>query len=216
MQVAELYRNRSDFEVGGLITELIEAEAVPFLSVLRYAPTGLRKRELWERTWDLQRREDKGEAIGEIPVPPKYTSADFQSGTFWRLRGKLDVPKERFISYPNAERDADPTLVIGWAGRNHLQQAQALAGYYVRMKEQEGWASARLAPLLAGLLELLPWVEQWHNEIDPTYGVRMGEHFRGFVSEEARALGLASEQIRAWQPPARPRARRNSTRRTHG
>jgi hypothetical protein len=33
-----------------------------------------------------------------IPVPPKYTSADFLKTDFWRLRGKLDVPKERWIS----------------------------------------------------------------------------------------------------------------------
>jgi len=43
--------------------------------------------------------------VGDIPVPPKYTSADFSNGTFWRLRGKLDVPKERWISCPGAERE---------------------------------------------------------------------------------------------------------------
>ncbi len=201
MRVAELYRGRADFEVGVLVAELVEAEAVPFLPVQRYKPSGLEKRALWERTWDLQRREDRGENVGEIQVPPKYTSADFQGGTYWSLRGKLDVPKERFVSYPHCERAADPSLVIGWAGWDHLQQAQALAGYYVRMKEQEGWSSERLTPLLTGLLELLPWLEQWHNDIDPAYGVRMGDHFRGFVEEEARALGVTLEQIRAWAPP---------------
>jgi hypothetical protein len=187
MQVAELYRDRPDFDVGALVAELVESESVPFLPVLRYKPTGLRKRELWEKTWDLQRREDAAARAGdgagpitpnpllsEIPVPPKYTSADFQSGPYWRLRGKLDVPKERFISYPHCERTGDPTLVIGWAGWDHLQQAQALAGYYVRMKEREGWTGERLTPLLAGLLELQPWLDQWHNDIDPGYGVRHG------------------------------------------
>ena len=42
--------------------------------------------------------------IGVIPVPPKYTSADFLKSTYWKLRGKLDVPKERWICYPGAER----------------------------------------------------------------------------------------------------------------
>jgi hypothetical protein len=209
MQVAEVYRGHPDFDVTALVTELVESEAVPFLPVLRYKATGLRKRALWERTWELQRKEDAGEKVGDIPVPPKYASADFLNGTFWRLRGKLDVPKERFISYPHAERDVDPTPVIAWAGWDHLQQAQALAAYYVQMKENEGWPPDRLTPLLAGLLELIPWLKQWHNALDPTHGVRMGDYFADFVAEEARTLGLTQDQVRAWAPPTRAlRARR--------
>jgi hypothetical protein len=211
MKVAELYRGRSDFDVTGLVAELVESDAVPFLSVLRYRPTGLRKRMAWEKTWDLQRREDEKEEVGEIPVPPKYRSEDFLDSKFWNLRGALDVPKERFISYPHAEREADPTLVIGWAGWDHLRRAKALAAYYVRMKEQEGWPPARLAPLLAGLLELLPWLKQWHNELDPAYGIGMGDYFAGFVDEEARALGFTLDDVRAWQPPAENSRRRRKT-----
>ena len=62
----------------------------------------------------------KKQQVGEIPVPPKYDTKDFVSTTFWRLRGKLDVPKERFITYPHCNRDADRTPVIGWAGWDHL------------------------------------------------------------------------------------------------
>src|SRR5688500_1695306 len=36
-------------------------------------------------------------------------------------------------------------------------EAKALAGHYLRMREHEGWTPERLQPLLAGLLELLPW-----------------------------------------------------------
>ena len=112
------------------------------LPILRYKPTGLLKREVWERTWELQREEERdqttkntkhtkedpaietesnssdafrvfrvfrGSNSGDsnpggstsearsIPVPPKYTSADFLKSDYWRLRGKLDVPKERWI-----------------------------------------------------------------------------------------------------------------------
>jgi hypothetical protein len=68
------------------------------------------------------------------------------------------------------------------------------------MKENEGWEPVRLHPLLAGLLELVPWLEQWHNEIDPAYGERMGTYYRGFVNEEARALGFTLDDLRAWKP----------------
>jgi hypothetical protein len=209
MRVAALYRGQDDFDVSALVAELVESASVPFLPVLRYRASGLRKREQWERTWDLQRREDSGQDVGEIPGPPKYASTDYANGVFWQLRGKLDVPKERVISYPFCQRDADATPVIAWAGWDHLQQAKALATYYVQMKESEGWSEERLTPLLAGLLELLPWLVQWHNEIDPEYGQRMGEFYEGFLDEEARALGLTREAIRSWTPPAAVSRRRS-------
>ena len=208
LQVAALYRGREDFDLLALVSELVASEAVPFLPVLRYKPSGLTKRAVWERTWELQRREDAGEAVGPIPVPPKYAAADFKSADIWRLRGKLDVPKERFISYPCAERDSDRALVVGWAGWNHLQQAMALAAYYDRMKHREGWAPARLVPLLAGLDQLVPWLLQWHNDVDPDLQLRLGEFYRDFVRDEARSLGYTVEQLRAWQPLQATRSRR--------
>jgi hypothetical protein len=65
-----------------------------------------------------------------------------------------------------------------------------------------------LTPLLAGLLELIPWVKQWHNDVDSAYNQRMGDYFEGFVDEEARELGLTPDDIRAWAPPARTGTRR--------
>lgn len=224
-QVAELFEGRPDFDVSRLIAKLVLDEAVPFLPVLRYKPSGLERRKDWERTWDLQREEDaidalglppeeacarKAREVGEIPVPRKYKSSDFQKATYWRLRGKLDVPKERFILYPHAEREVDGTPVVAWAGLNHLQQARALAAYYLERKENDGWERDRLQPLLVGLLELVPWLEQWHEDIDPEYGVGMGTYFAGFVHEEARALGLTTDDIREWGPPERKRKARRS------
>jgi hypothetical protein len=151
---------------------------------------------------DIKRHQDERKAaeIGPIPVPPKYRSSDFLKSDFWRLRGGLDVPKERFVSFPGAERGADGSLVIAWAGWNHLQLATALAGYYGEMKNNEGWEPARLQPLLAGLLELVPWLEQWHNDLDPEFGQRMGTYYRSFVSEDARELGFTLDDLRAWKP----------------
>jgi hypothetical protein len=83
---------------------------------------------------------------------------------YWRNRGKLDVPKERFISYPGLGRDGDPTELLGWAGWDHLAQARALAAVYLDRRQQAGWPAERLLPLLAGLLELEPWLQQWHGE----------------------------------------------------
>ena len=156
----------------------------------------------------------KAVEAGDIPAPPKYRTPDFQSVVFWRLRGGLDVPKERFVSFPPCARDADPSLPILWAGHDHLARAQALAALYVERKESDGWQTARLLPILAGLMVLVPWVKRWHNEIDGETGLRMGDYFQGYVEEEARELGLTPDALRAWTPPAavrRPRGRRSAT-----
>lgn len=205
MEVGELYRDDPAFDVQVLVEELLLAESVPHLPILRYKDSGLRKRAEWEKTWDLQRREDAGESVGTIPVPPKYTSADFIStggARYWSLRGKLDVPKERWISFPHCE-GPDGTLVICWAGYDHLQQAQAISAYYVRVQTEFGGSDdPRLIPLLASLIELLPWLKQWHNEPNANFdGLRMGDYFEGFVNEEARNLGKTLAEIKAWVPP---------------
>ncbi len=202
MQIAALYAGHADFDLNQLVANLVAAESVPFLPALRYTDTGLRKRDQWGDTWTLQRREDAGEDVGKIPVPPKYQSKDFLKTDYWRLRGGLDVPKERWISYPGCERSADGSLVIAWAGWDHLQQATALATYFIDMKEREGWSRERLQPLLAGLLELVPWLKQWHNDMNPDFGARMGDYYESFVTDEARALQFTLDDLRAWKPAA--------------
>jgi hypothetical protein len=211
MRTAASYRNDTAFDVVALVEELTAAESVPLLPILRYKESGLRKRAEWESTWDLQRRDDSGEPTGTIPVPPEYKSSDFIStggARYWSLRGKLDVPKERWISFPHCE-GPDGTLVICWAGYDHLQQAQAISAYYVRVQTEFGGSDdPRLIPLLASLIELLPWLKQWHNEPNANFdGLRMGDYFEGFVNEEARALGKTLEEIRAWTPPKGQRGR---------
>ena len=141
-------------------------------------------------------------------MPPKYRSSDFLKGDFWRLRGKLDVPKERWVSFPYCEGE-DGTLMIAWAGYDTLQQARAISAYYVDVQERLGGRDdPRLVPLLACLIELLPWLKQWHNEVDPEFGMPMGDYFEGFVQDEARQMGQTLEEIQAWEPPSGGRRRR--------
>ena len=158
--------------------------------------------------------EDAGESFESIPVPPKYDGKDFLKSDYNRLRGKLDVPKERWISFPHCE-GPDGTLPVAWAGYDHLQLAKAISTYYVDMQSEFGGTDdPRLVPLLACLIELLPWLKQWHNEPDPEFdSLRMGDYFEGFVNEEARQLGITLPEIKAWIPPARPsgRGRRRKT-----
>jgi hypothetical protein len=187
--VLDLWVGSDQHDLVKTIGKLVADEHVPYLPALRYKPTGLRKRVQWERTWELQRREDAGEQIKDIPVPPKYTSADFLKAGYWRNRGKLDVPKERFVSYPKAGRDGDATELLGWAGWDHLAQAQALATVYLDRKNQAAWKPEQLLPLLAGLAELEPWLQQWHGDPRPGFPGTPAKFFTGLIDTELATLG---------------------------
>jgi hypothetical protein len=133
------------------------------------------------------------------PRPPKYDQRDYRDATTWRLRGKLDVPKERFIRYPGCELDpADP--VFGWAGWDHLQRAQALAALYEQRRSQHAWDTPRLLPLLAGLAELLPWLHQWHAAHDPSLGDSPARGFDEYLRAALRDHGLTLEGVEGWRP----------------
>ncbi|MGW3604373.1 BREX-2 system adenine-specific DNA-methyltransferase PglX [Micromonospora sp. NPDC005161] len=185
--VLDLWVGHDSYDLTRTLGQLLADEHVPYLPAQRYKPAGLRKRAQWERTWALQRREDAGETV-TIEVPPKYTSADFARPSYWKARGKLDVPKERFISYPQAGRDNDGSELLGWAGWDHLEQAQALATVYLDRKTQEAWPAHRLLPLLAGLVEIEPWLHQWHSGEQAGFPGSPAEFFTDFINAELSQL----------------------------
>jgi hypothetical protein len=207
VSVARLYAPRK--ELAKVVAELITDEHVPFLSALRYKPSGLKKRADWEEVWDLQRKEDaapdepaKRKIRDSIPVPPKYTSADFLRPSYWKARGKLDVPKERFISY--GQTNAPTPELYGWAGWDHKEQAQALATYFTNT----ALSTEEITPFLAGLLELQPWLSQWHNEFDMLYSGSPADFFVGYRQQKQGEHGLTDDDLRGWRPPAATRGRR--------
>ncbi|AWL38680.1 MULTISPECIES: BREX-2 system adenine-specific DNA-methyltransferase PglX [unclassified Streptomyces] len=207
VSVAKLYAPRK--ELAKVVDELITDEHVPFLSALRYKPSGMKKRADWEEVWDLQRKEDaapdelaKRKIRDSIPVPPKYTSADFLRASYWKARGKLDVAKERFISY--GQTNAATPELYGWAGWDHKEQAQALATYFTNT----ALTTEEITPFLAGLLELQPWLSQWHNEFDMLYSGSPADFFVGYRQQKQSEHGLTDDDLRAWRPPAATRGRR--------
>ena len=230
----------SGSDAHATVAALVQQASAPYLDALRYNDSGRRKRAAWRNVWDLQRREDaidaevarerasqpsaaitreqarrKTEEIGAIPVPPKYKPEDFRDGVCWKLRGALDVPKERFVSFPGLERASDAmSPLLLWAGYDVKARALALAGYLYEMQQREGADLARLTPALAGLDELLPWVHQWHPEIDDDLGMSTGDYLQGLLDAQLAQHGLTLAEVRAWQPPAPARRARGKRART--
>jgi hypothetical protein len=203
MEVARLWAGAVDIDPLAIVADLVADQHVPAQAAARYKPAGLAKRAEWERTWDLQRAEDRGEEVGRIAVPPKYGSGDFLKMSYWRQRGKLDVPKERFTSVAGADRDGGSdkaSLVLAWAGFDDAQMAQALATLIVQRQSADGWSDARLIPLIVALDEVVPWVEQWHPDVDPAMGQTLGAFYTGQVDQALATLNTTRESLTTWRP----------------
>ncbi|MFJ2416177.1 BREX-2 system adenine-specific DNA-methyltransferase PglX [Streptomyces brevispora] len=198
-------------ELSEIVPELVEDQHVPFLAALRYQePIMEKKRAVWEDVWERQRTEDAATAAADhfkakeirdgTPVPPKYTTKDFRKDSYGAQRGSLDVPRERFISY---SRTLTPAIeVLGWGGWDHAEQATALAQAIEDRRESGNWDKPDFLPYLAGLLELLPWVRQWHPE-DAGF---FEEVLLAWQSEEE--FGVTDAELRAWRPTAVKRSRK--------
>ncbi|WP_437291031.1 BREX-2 system adenine-specific DNA-methyltransferase PglX [Sorangium sp. So ce406] len=231
--VAEVLTGSSNYDLEAILGDLLTKESVAAAKCQRYTESGVEKRARWEETWDLQRREDAGEKVS-IDVPPRYDQKDFENAaTVWRLRGKLDVPKERFIAYPTATPPPGATgkagLVYGWAGWTHLEQLQAaielwqeeigLHGHELipratrQAREEELGAAAaatdeKLLHDAAVRDKLMPLLQ---SMTDLLPWVRQwhnedgetADAFEAYVSEQARRLEVSVDDARAYRRPAR-------------
>jgi hypothetical protein len=128
-------------------------------------------------------------------LPPKFTSTDFRKVSYWRQRGKLGVPNERFISY--AGGGSEP--YFGWADWNHAQRAEALGHLIEEGSDGSTHSVPAPIPLLAGLQELLPWLVQWHKAAAPRW--------TSLWDRELDRHGLTEKDVARWQPPAPRRGR---------
>jgi hypothetical protein len=208
----ELLEGSSELDVVSVLTSLVADESVPYLAACRYKASGLVKFREWQHVWDLQRAEDRIDAGGPgtklaVPLPPKYAPVDFARTSYWRARGKLDVPKERFISYPGTARTGDASPVLGWAGWDHAEQGIAL-GRLLTVQEALGADAAAVEPLLAGLVELEPWLHQWHAQIDPTFGASPASSISGLLEQKLAEYGRTRDAVTRWAPLAAARGRR--------
>ena len=128
MTVAEVLTKSSSFSLEVVVADILATESVPSHPFHTYSQTGLEKARVWEQVWELQQRQDSGEDVGSISTPPEYSqgsrgkSKDFLKEEFWRLRRKLDVPREHFIAFtevPGRYRQAKRST----AGRAGVQRS---------------------------------------------------------------------------------------------
>ncbi|WDV53132.1 BREX-2 system adenine-specific DNA-methyltransferase PglX [Streptomyces coeruleorubidus] len=220
-QLAELLCENEDFTTlaalyapaaapSDVLLDLLADEHVPQAAPLRYKASGLAKRRVWEEVWESQRREDAQEFVADGrhsgTVLPRFTSGDFLRPSYWRHRGKFDVPNERFVSFASSASLLSPTTPVGWAGWSAGERASVV----VDLLEADSHAHAQrpeaALPLLKAFAELLPWVMALDDgsSAGPTPD---GEALKHAYDEHLTRLGLSDEDVDSWRPPAPRRGR---------
>ncbi len=219
-QLAELLCGNEDFTtlatlyapaavMSVVLLDLLADERVPQAAPLRYKTSGLAKRRDWEKVWEVQRREDAEESVADVrhvgPDLPRFTSGDFLRPSYWRHRGKFDVPNERFVSFASSFSPLSPTTPIGWAGWTTDERAVAVLDLLEADSHAHAQSPESALPLLRAFAELLPWTTAHGDGHAEPSGDR--ELLQRAYSGHITRLGLSAVDVDSWRPPAPRRGR---------
>ena len=220
--VARLWKG-GDLELTVVAEQLLRATSLPDNPYRLYTAEGVRTLDAWKHTWQLQDLEDQGKSfidpdtgkpiidpdtrkpLESIPVPPKFDRTHFQSADAFSTRGKLNVPRERFILFA----DLTPPR-YGWNGWRDTERALAqIAAYELAERDPDHplppptTADPRRCGPTLGLWESLPDVKRWGDEATHAEFLSLAQEVCGqktcpcTVIESWQALQL---QVRAKRP----------------
>lgn len=200
--VAEVVSQRPDFSLDTLLFDVLISDALPQHRFHVYTESGLTKRAVWQDVWARQRRQDADDTVGGIPVPPEYSqgsrgkSTDFLRSEYWQLRGKLDVPKERFIAFTEVPGRAGVETLYGWAGWKPLQRVKAILVIDEGL-EDAGAPLADRAALLDSAWRLLPDVVRE----DASSATRLKAELQAVVGSDGPSRELLEDWRRRFPSP---------------
>ena len=203
LAAASVYQARRDVDLGGLIADILAAEAVPTHRFHVYSESGLAKRAAWEDAWELQRREDAGERVASPPELPEYSqgsrgkSTDFLRTEYWQIRGRLDVPTERFIAFTEVPGRAGVETLYGWAGWTAQQRVKAILAIDEELED----ASVPLADRI-GLLDSAWRLLSDVAREDAAAANRLKAELQALVGTEGPSSALIEDWKKRFPPPS--------------
>ena len=108
----------------------------------------------------------RGRESATMPVPPRYAQRTFGRRSTGGTEGSSTCPRSASCSSrtPSVARTLRPSL-DGPVGTSAISRAHRWASHGAPRTGGRRRRTA-LRPLLAGVLELLPWIHQWHPDRD--------------------------------------------------
>jgi hypothetical protein len=141
-------------------------------------------------------------------VPPEYSqgsrgkSSDFLRTDYWRLRGKLDVPKERFIAFTEVPGRSGAETLYGWAGWTAQQRVKAILAIDEELEDAAVPLADRIG-LLDSAWRLLPDVAR----DDAAAATRLKAELQALVGPAGPSRELVDDWQKRFPPPTSRAAR---------
>ncbi len=118
----------------------------------------------------------------------------------WLNRGNLDISRERFVSYPDLVTEGKRPL-LGWSGWSDSDRGRKLLDLVGVLQQQQPRPNAyKIAPLLVGIQELIPWVRQWEALADQGRGFDYAGLYQHELDNLRTAFGLSRHDLSSWRP----------------
>jgi hypothetical protein len=115
---------------------------------------------------------------------------DFLRSEFWALRGRFDVPKERFVAFTEVPGRTGAEALFGWAGWTPTQRLKVILAIDEELEDSGIPLSDRIG-LLDSAWRLLPGVARE----DIVAATRLKAELQALVGPE----GPSREQIEDWR-----------------
>jgi hypothetical protein len=202
LAVCEVLASRQDFVLAELVQSVLASSAVPCHPFHTYSGTGLVKRSAWLRA---QHDHNENIAARKGGAPPVYSATDFLDAKIWQLRGKLDVPSERFVALTEVPGRSGIETLYHWAGFQGLHRLKALLAIDEEL-EDSGVPLADRIGLLDSGWRLLPDVARE----DAAAATRLKAELQALVGPEGPSRELIEDWKKRFPPPTTraPRARK--------
>lgn len=193
--VADSYTGEAHTDLSLLVERLLNEQGIPDHPFRIFTAEGLRKYRQWQDIWALQDREDAGEKLRKpIPNPPEFGKGDFQNEKYLSIRGKLNVPRERFIVFAEF---LPPRY--GWNGWRDMDRALAQVEVYTAAEQDPlvplptpTTEDPRRCGATLGLWESLPDVRRW-------VGAEQEGELRALAEEACQQKRCPCDVVKVWQ-----------------
>ncbi|MCL2823275.1 MAG: BREX-2 system adenine-specific DNA-methyltransferase PglX, partial [Polyangiaceae bacterium] len=196
--VCEVMGDSDQHAIGSRFAAILDGNSLPNHRFHVFKPSGLEKLDAWERTWAEQIREDLGEKIAPM-VPPAFDVTDFHRRDFYRHRGKLNIPRERFIVFTEDSMHRRSLPLYGWAGWTAVQRINVILAIE---KERAG-----AGVLIGDRIGLLDSAWRLLGDVvrdDP----ELGAQARFDIEARVGSGGPSERQLSDWMQRFPPRSRR--------
>jgi hypothetical protein len=197
LAVARVYAGITDVDLASITETLLRDNAIPDNPYRVYKDEGIRKLDKWKAVWALQDREDAREKV-KIQEPPEFGNEDFAQARYLQIRGRLNVPRERFILFA----DVSPPH-YGWNGWRDRDRAMAQVEAFTLAEQHPTdplplptLSDPRRCGATLGLWESLPDVKRWG---DPATKERDYGELHALAKESCQKSSCPCEVVKEWQ-----------------